>query len=182
MRKEEERRAKYRLTHCPPDESLMERRCAACRKWEGELNPVTFINCPFCIHASPAGKRTKLCVCAKQRPCYEAAIRHHFQSGDCQRRLEIQERISVYTGFTRSSYDDPYEDEVVQSLDYPVNQSLSETTFGLIERWFYRRASTCKNDNPVFELQGYPEEATLDDHLWAIYHDKGVLRFTFCGA
>ena len=80
MRKEEERRAKYRLIHCPPDESLMERRCAACRKWEGELNQVTFINCPFCIHASPAGKRTKLCVCAKQRPCYEAAIRHHFQS------------------------------------------------------------------------------------------------------
>jgi hypothetical protein len=102
--------------------------------------------------------------------------------GDCQRQLEIQELISVYTGYTRSSYEDPYEDEVVQSLDYPVNQSLSETTFGLIQRWFDRRASTCKNDNPVFELQGYPEEATLDDHLWAIYHDKGVLQFTFCGA
>jgi hypothetical protein len=63
-----------------------------------------------------------------------------------------------------------------------VNKSLSETTFGLIERWFYRRASTCKYDNPVFELRGYREEATLDDHLWAIYNANGVLQFVFCGA
>jgi len=144
--------------------------------------PLKIFQCPFCVSAEYPCNRTKLIACphyrAGSRDCIEKTISQHFESGDCQKQLQVHEITISYTRRPVDSYDDGDEENIETTLLYPV-RSL-DTKLGEIETWFYPKRYLFSNDTPSYQLELFSERQTIREVLQSLSYEQAI-KFRFCG-